>query len=131
MNSITENPAQSQLPLELPPPNPSEYRDAKIAVIQTRLTGEMQTLKKCWRLFDEYQNSIAPSSLDTHVMGEHSRSELLETVSRTMNTLDQLRTLISIWTAYAMTLQDESQGLEPVPIDETFAEMLADYLKYS
>jgi hypothetical protein len=127
MTATTQNPAK-QTHLDLPPPNPSEYRDAKIGALQTRLIGEMQTLKKCWRLFDEYQNSLAQSSLDTLVMGEHSRSELLEMVSRTMSTFDQLKTLISIWTAYALTLQDEAHGVtSQIPING-FDEMIKDFL---
>jgi hypothetical protein len=114
MNSTTVSPA-NQLPLALPPQLPNEYRDAKIGVIQTRLTGEMQALKKCWRQFDELPKVSVQSNLDTLVMGEHLRSELLATVNLTMNTLDQLKTSISIWTAYALTLQDdvvESQSID-------------------
>lgn len=106
MTAITQNP-EKQMPLELPPQPPNEYRDAKIAGIQQRLTGEMLTLKKCWRQFDELPKVDVRYSLDTLVMGEHLRSELLETVNRTMSTCDQLKILISTWTAYALTLQDD------------------------
>ncbi len=106
MSQTTPN-QEKQMPLDLPPQPPNEFRDAKIAGIQTRLIGEMQTLKKCWRQFDVLQKQNAQSSLDILATAEHMRSELLETVSRTMSTCDQLKILISTWTAYALTLQDD------------------------
>lgn len=112
MTVTTPNPGVTQLPLGLPPPPPSESRDARLAGLEKQLIGEMQTLRKCWKQFDGLRNVDAQSNLDTLVMEELSRSELLATVSRITNTLGLLRTSISIWTAYALTLQDDAMHVE-------------------
>lgn len=98
----------SQLPLPgMPTPNHSVEFVDKIEDIQKRLNGEVLALKKCWRSYLLLQGQVVPSNLDTHVMAALTHLELLGMANHITSMLDQMRTLISIWMDYSLTLQSE------------------------
>lgn len=74
----------------------SDQTEGKIEETVLKLTGEVQTLIRCWGLLRLSARLDVQSDLATPETAAHSQLELLAMVNRIQNTSDLLRILISI-----------------------------------